>query len=67
MDDIKEMKQNAIDRQEIQKWIKRDIEIGETIPEPSTLEECNDFPYLLPLISAFNPWKQDMEVEIPFE
>ena len=46
----------AIDRQEIQKWVKRDIKIGETISATPTIEECKDFPYLLPLISAFNAW-----------
>ena len=53
---LKKIKQNAIDRQEIQKWVKRDIKIGETISATPTIEECKDFPYLLPLISAFNAW-----------
>lgn len=53
---LKKMRQNAIDRQEIQKWVKRDIKIGETISATPTIEECKDFPYLLPLISAFNAW-----------
>lgn len=53
---LKKMQQNAIDRQEIQKWVKRDIKIGENISATPTIEECKDFPYLLPLISAFNAW-----------
>ena len=54
---LKKMKQNAIDRQEIQKWVKREIKIGETISATPTIEECKDFPYLLPLISAFDAWR----------
>ena len=53
---LKKMKQNAIDKQEIQKWVKRDIKIGETISATPTIEECKDFPYLLPLINAFDAW-----------
>ncbi len=54
---LKKIKQNAIDRQEIQKWVKRDIKIGETISATPTIEQCKDFPYLLPLISAFDAWR----------
>ena len=53
---LKKIRQNSIDRQEIQKWAKRDIKIGETISATPTIEECRDFPYLSPLISAFNAW-----------
>lgn len=53
---LEKMKQNAIDRQAIQKWVKRDIKIGETISAVPTTKECKDFPYLLPLISAFDAW-----------
>lgn len=53
---LKKIRQNSIDRQEIQKWVKRDIKIGETISATPTIEECRNFPYLSPLISAFNAW-----------
>ena len=53
---LKKIRQNSIDRQEIQKWVKRDIKIGETISATPTIEECRNSPYLSPLISAFNAW-----------
>lgn len=53
---LKKMKQNAIDIEKIQKWVKRDIIIGETISSKPKVEECGNFPYLIPLISAFNAW-----------
>ena len=40
---LKKMKQNAIDRQEIQKWVKRDIKIGETIPATPTIRNVMIF------------------------
>ena len=36
--------------------VKRDIKIGETISATPTIEDCRNFPYLSPLISAFNAW-----------
>lgn len=53
---LKKLKQNAIDRTEIQKWNRREIIIGETVSTTPTIEECEAFPYLFPLISAFNAW-----------
>lgn len=53
---LKKIKQNAIDREKIQKWVKRDIIIGETISSKPKVEEYGNFPYLIPLISAFNAW-----------
>lgn len=34
---LKKIRQNSIDRQEIQKWVKRDIKIGETISQHQQL------------------------------
>lgn len=54
---LKKIQQSAVDRQEIRKWVKRDIKIGETISATPTIEECEDFPYLLPRVSAFDAWR----------
>lgn len=53
---LEKIKQNAIDRDRIQKWVKRDVIIGETISSTPTVEECKDFPYIIPIINAFKFW-----------
>ena len=53
---LKKMRQNDIDREHIQKWQRREVKVGNDISSAPTIEECKDFPYLIPLIKAFNAW-----------
>ena len=53
---IKKLRQNKIDREEIQKWQKRIVTIGTDIPSAPTIEDCAMYPYVIPLLNAFSAW-----------
>lgn len=56
VESIKKMKQNAIERKEIEKWQKRNVIVGVNIPPAPCIDECSEYPYLIPLIQGFNAW-----------
>ena len=53
---LKKMKENALERKEIDSWTGRNITIGVDIPVTPTIEDCNDYQYAIPLIKAFEAW-----------
>ena len=55
---LKKLRQNKIDREEIQKWQKRIITIGKDIPAAPTIEDCAMYPYVIPLLNAFSSWSK---------
>lgn len=55
---IKKMKQNAVDREEIKKWKKREIEIGVNLSATPSIKECAEYPYLVTLIQGLNAWEK---------
>lgn len=55
---LKKMRQNAIDREEVHKWKKRDITIGVDLPVVPNIEDCTDYPYIIPLLKAFSAWER---------
>ena len=54
---IKRIQQNKKDRNEIDKWRRREVIIGTDIPKSPALEDCKEYPYLVPLIEMFSYWK----------
>ena len=52
----KKNNENRKEREKISKWKKREITIDKDISSTPSIEECADFPYLIPLIEAFNAW-----------
>lgn len=55
---LKKLRQNQIDREEIQKWQKRIVKIGTDIPSAPTMENCVMYPYVIPLLNAFSSWSK---------
>lgn len=55
---IKKTKQNAADREEIEKWEKREIKVGINLSATPSIEECAEHPYLVPLIQGLNAWEK---------
>jgi len=55
---IKKIKQNAIEREEISKWQKREIKVGVNLSAVPSVEECAEYPYLIPLIQGLNAWEK---------
>ncbi|MEA4890498.1 MAG: hypothetical protein VB070_13665 [Clostridiaceae bacterium] len=55
---IKKMKQNDIDRKEIEKWQRRNVIVGDNIDPMPCIEECSEYPYLIPLIQGFSAWNK---------
>lgn len=54
---IKKINQNAIDRREIDAWKKRDVIVNINIHSSPSIEECEEYSYLIPLVQGFNAWK----------
>lgn len=55
---LKKLRQNQVDREEIQKWQKRIVKIGTDIPSAPTMENCVMYPYVIPLLNAFSSWSK---------
>lgn len=55
---LKKLRQNQVDREEIQKWQKRIVTIGTDIPSAPTMENCVMYPYVIPLLNAFRSWSK---------
>lgn len=61
---IKKMKQNAVDREEIEKWEKREIKAGVNLSATPSVEECAEYPYLVPLIQGLNAWEKFIKTKM---
>ena len=53
---LKKLKENAIQRDEIGKWNKREVIVGTDIPSVPTFDDCKEYEYLLPIIKVFEAW-----------
>lgn len=56
LESLKKIRQNAIDREELNKWKKQKVILGTDLPVTPQKSDCNNYPYILPLIRAFNAW-----------
>lgn len=56
-DSVRDLKQNEIDKEEIGKWKRRTIIIGQTIKPSGDVTDYFDFPYVIPLLNVFLAWK----------
>lgn len=54
---LKKLKENALQREEINKWQPRQVIVGKDIPLVPTIEDCADYQYVIPVIKAFNAWE----------
>ncbi len=54
---LKKLKENSLQREEINKWQLREVIVGKDIPLVPTIEDCTDYQYVIPVIEAFNAWK----------
>jgi hypothetical protein len=54
---LKNLKENALQREEISKWQPREVIVGKDIPLVPTIEDCAAFQYVIPVIETFNAWK----------
>lgn len=58
LESIKKMRQNAIDREEINNWKRREVIIGRDISATPTICECENYPYVVPIVESFTAWKK---------
>lgn len=54
---IKKLKENALEREEISRWTKRNVIVGVDIPSNPTIEDCEKYQYIVPVIKTFDAWK----------
>ncbi len=55
---VKKMQQNAIDREEINNWKRHEVIIGRDISATPTIDECENYPYVVPIVASFTAWKK---------
>lgn len=58
-DSLKKLAKNKVAREEIAAWRARKIIVGKNISSCPTIEECNDFQYLIPLLKMFAAWQNN--------
>lgn len=56
---LKKLAKSKIAREKIAEWKARKIIVGENISSCPTIEECNDFQYLIPLLKMFAAWQNN--------
>lgn len=54
----KKINQNAIDHEKINNWKRREVIIGIDISKTPTIDECENYPYVIPIVLSFNAWKK---------
>lgn len=54
---LEKWKETISDRAEINKWKKRTVMVGVDIPANPTVEDCEQYQYLIPVIKTFDAWK----------
>jgi hypothetical protein len=54
---LKKLRENALKKDEMSKWQRREVIVGIDIPFVPTIEDCAKYQYVVPLIKAFNAWK----------
>lgn len=56
---LTKFQQAICDKEKIAKWKPRCIQIGVDISPNPTVYECQEFPYIIPLIEIFESWKSN--------
>ena len=54
---LKQLKENAIQRDEIAQWKKRKVVVGTDVPAIPTIDEVREYEYLIPIIKLFEAWR----------
>ena len=54
---LKRLKESSDDRAEIARWEKRNIVVGVDISPFPTIEDCEEYQYIIPVIKVFDAWK----------
>lgn len=54
---LQKINQSRKDKEEIRKWNRREIKIGINLPATPTIEECTEYPYVIPIVQAFSYWQ----------
>ena len=54
---LKALNELARDREEMDKWQRREVIVGSDIPVTPTIEHCADYPYVIPVIRTFDAWQ----------
>ena len=53
---IAQIKQNAIDNEQISLWTRKEVVTGKDIPEAGNSDEYFDYPYIIPVIKMLEAW-----------
>ena len=53
---LKKIKESSVIREEIGQWKKRNVIIGTDISSVPTIDDCAEYPYILPMVKAFEAW-----------
>lgn len=54
---IKALNEIAKDREEMNRWQRREVIVGSDIPATPTIEDCANYQYVVPIIKAFDAWR----------
>lgn len=63
---LKKLKENALVKEEINQWQKRNVIVGTDIPSVPTIEDCAEYQYVIPLIKAFDAWSSKNYGDLSF-
>jgi hypothetical protein len=55
---LSKIKQNREDRKIVSEWKPHKIIIGQDIPRCPKLEDCEQYPYVIPIIKTFEAWQK---------
>lgn len=54
---IKALNEIAKDREEMNRWQRREVIVGSDIPAIPTIEDCANYQYVIPVIKTFDAWR----------
>lgn len=66
IESLNKLHENRKDREDIKKWESRKVIIGIDIPESPELDDCKEYPYLIPLVKMFSYWKSNNYGKLSF-
>ena len=56
-DIINRIKENSIDKEYIASWKRRTVTVGTDVPKTPEIDDCSEYPYLVPIVNMFAEWK----------
>ncbi len=57
LDVINQIQENSVDKEYIESWKKRTVTVGTDVPKTPKIDDCSEYPYLVPIVNMFAEWK----------